>query len=522
MFRPDCHWKRGNYREMTCLWFILGALIFIRFLESCLQSFRADEFLHLHDAWMVSQKFLPYRDFFEHHACWYHYAMAPAVRLFSPEKNVNTAVGFLFFSRAVSFVIGTLALALLFKTGRNWMGKQVGILAAILLSGVPLFLETSVETRPDVPALALWIACVLLLVKEMNGSRCSGRERTTSPSPPATPDRATCDGRKFMLAGLCLGAAVMFTQKLLFVLPGLGVALGAWIWFGQVDKPFRRLVMTLFFANGVAIPAACTWLFFVAHGAGGDFVDKVFLINSRWAYHMSPSFILQRFWDDSVVFAVLTAAGALWVWVKMIESRRIDWTGIVCQAVIAGWLVGLCRILPVADLQFFLIPLPLAALLASRALSESSAIAPRWLQQLFLLGVTVWAVFPSIAALSDRIQGRSPTPPVLKTALWVIQNTDPQDTVMDGWGGTGVFRPQAWYYGFVHNEIPPMIPQADRESLMRDLEMGRIQPRIIFESQDLFSLHERLLPWIKANYKHDTELGIYIRPARGEKGEKQE
>ena len=44
---------------------------------------REDELLHLHDAWLVGQGSLPYRDFFEHHACWYHFLMGPATAFLS-------------------------------------------------------------------------------------------------------------------------------------------------------------------------------------------------------------------------------------------------------------------------------------------------------------------------------------------------------------------------------------------------------------------------------------------------------
>jgi len=36
--------------------------------------------------------------------------------------------------------------------------------------------------------------------------------------------------------------------------------------------------------------------------------------------------------------------------------------------------------------------------------------------------------------------------------LWVIRNTKETDTVLDAWTGMGVFRPQAWYFGFVHRD----------------------------------------------------------------------
>ena len=85
--------------------------------------------------------------------------------------------------------------------------------------------------------------------------------------------------------------------------------------------------------------------------------------------------------------------------------------------------------------------------------------------------------------------------------LWVIDNTEPSASFLDGWTGAGVFRPQAWYYGFIHSEIPAMIPAEDHEALMRGLESEAISPQLIANDPRLLELHPRLPGWVAANYQ---------------------
>lgn len=492
--RAACDLTSRNY-----LWLALLAAVVFKFIVACEQPLRTDELLHLHDAWMVSQGMLPYRDFFEHHACWYHFAMAPVVRWFSPETSVAAAESFLIVARSLSATTGLAALGILVWMGWRWINLEAGLLAGILVSSVPYFAITSIETRPDVPAIVLQLASSALLFRAFPEPQPDGDDRVSARR-----------WARFLGAGICLGAGVMFTQKLLFVLPGLAYsAVWWWLWGGR--EQFRqRLGCTLVFALGLVAPIGMTWLGFALLGAGIEFVDKMFLINARWVYHSPPHPLWRVFWKDSWLFVLLAGVGMGAVGWGMWRQRRVDQVGMILSFVVLGWLAGLWWIIPVADVQFFLIPLPFMALLAARGLKEIAVALPKPIALPVVMGVLLMATFPPAATIWNRSQ-RAKSSLVTKRALLAIELTRPTDSVLDGWTGIGVFRPQAWYYGFVHREIPPMIPQADREALMRDLESGRMQPKIIAEDRALLGLHPRLEQWVQAHYAFSSELGAFIR-----------
>lgn len=186
------------------------------------------------------------------------------------------AVLFVNFARGFSLLVVLVGLALLVWMGRLGKEWRLGLLALVLLSGVPFFLETVVETRPDVPAFALWMGALVLLHPVVSGRKptANGWLRAVMKSPQAV----RCS---FLWSGVFLGSAVMFTQKMLFALPGLGFALGLWVCMGGVGSFLDRLRQLLRRVIGLVVPVWFSWLYFFVNGESVEFVNKVFLINTR-------------------------------------------------------------------------------------------------------------------------------------------------------------------------------------------------------------------------------------------------
>jgi hypothetical protein len=134
------------------------------------RRFDPDELEHAHTAWCWSRGLLPYRDFFEHHTPWYYVALRP---LFSTPfsggldvaGSLAGATRFLLLARCLSLVLTVIALGLVVAIGRLWAERRVGLLAALLLLGQFVFLQKTVEARPDVPALVFYLAAVALLLR---------------------------------------------------------------------------------------------------------------------------------------------------------------------------------------------------------------------------------------------------------------------------------------------------------------------------------------------------------------------
>src|SRR5260370_37395273 len=66
-----------------------------------------------------------------------------------------------------------------FWLGRLWRDARVGCVAALFLGNIPMFLDKTLEVRPDVPSVALWLACLVAVVRgireEETGSKAKWR-----------------------------------------------------------------------------------------------------------------------------------------------------------------------------------------------------------------------------------------------------------------------------------------------------------------------------------------------------------
>ena len=475
---------------------ILGFLMFtVWSYWSKICEVRVDEMLHLHDTWLISQGSLPYRDFFEHHACWYHFIMSPLASHYDPASSSKTALEFISIARKTSLWLTLSGLALVVWIGKLWRDWPTGIMAAVLLSGVPFFLETAIEIRPDVPAFVLWMGSLVLIGRQLKTGASSTRDIQWS----------------IFSGGVLLGAAIMFTQKMLFGVPGLAATLGLWVTTKRDTSFAARLHLVWQFALGLFLPTFFTWIYFLSHGAGFEFIDKVFLINARWAFRESPWILLEWFWHDSGIFLILFGVAMILAVLKTITLRRIDWLEFLFFSIIAGWFIGLFWIIPVVDRQFYMIMLPPMALVTAYALRQASTFWPRCLQPVFWIGIFWFTTAEPLSTSQKRLTSIRGISPSLDLALWVIDQTPRTATVLDGWTGVGVFRPQAWYYGFIHREIPLIINEHERAALIQDLRSGRRQPSIIVQDDKLLNLHSELTPWVQQHYRLIPDRRLWAR-----------
>ena len=168
-----------------------------------------DESQHLHVAWLITQGQVPYRDFWEHHPPFFHYAMAPVTAWLVERPEVYFA------ARAVMVILAAGAVVLTWRLARR-LSADGAVWAAVVLLFLPQFAETSTETRPDVPALVAHLASLLALV----AWRENGRNGW------------------LWLAGISQGAALALSIKTIFALAGV-VAVVLGVGPARRDEPPR-------------------------------------------------------------------------------------------------------------------------------------------------------------------------------------------------------------------------------------------------------------------------------------------
>jgi hypothetical protein len=463
-------------------WFLLAAIVVLLAARVPLVLLRAvdnDEFEHAHASWSVFRGLVPYRDFFEHHTPWYPFTLSPFFRWFPVAESFDAARHFLIFGRFLSLALTALSAVLVFLVGRLGASRRVGLLAALFFVGQPALIHRTLEIRPDVLGLAFFVAALWFLRHGLLAQE-------------ALPARRL---RWFLGGGLCLGAAVMCTQKMLFALPGAFVGLGLWILAAGPRSLSTRTATVLVVLLGVAAPTVVTWIGFALRGGGDQFIYDNFVINAHWRWRTGRHLLV--IFRESWPILLLCILGA---WTALFRRGRAgerDHGDVLLLCILVGLVAGLV-VVPAAYEQYFLPPLTITCLFAARGLSlvlDASRHRSRgWLVVCATVPLLILPVVTLVRELHRR-QGAE-----MARLAFVYAHTGPTDTVLDGWFGTGVFRPHPLYYFFMHRELQVSLSEGEKDAYLGALTSGRVRPALITLDDELRALGPRFVQFVQRHY----------------------
>jgi len=516
------------------------------------RNYDPDEFQHLHGAYCAVRGLVAYRDYFEHHPPGCAWLLAPLVEHFGESWRTVQAARGVAFMAALGVLMATVAL------GRRTVGLGPALLAALFLAATPLFVDKTLEVRPDGPAALLWLLGLLGFV---HGGR-----------------------RAAVAGGLALGLGLMFTPKLAFGALGAVLAIALTCRRSGCAGELPRLAR---FTAAAFVPLALVLAALALRGAAGAFVRDVVVGPLGWPRELSP-------WRFSAELArgspALVGLGLLGLGHFTLGSPGPGRCGAARSApghgappdadrdrarrcvagAAAGFLVGWFTV-PVPWPQFLVPLLPLVALGAAHTLTElAAAVAarrPRGADALAcgaLVGVAAVAALavrgfagdrrlalvyaalvaasaaPWVAALArgrsaagvrltlaaaalalavplyrvvDRIRWRDTA--VRQEFAALHAHTGPDDTVLSGWSAPTMFRPHAYRYFFLH---PGMLAALDAEAKgPAVLRILREQPPAIVVRDDATrGLSAEVNAYLDAHY-HPLGVGVlWQRQAAGD------
>lgn len=446
-----------------------------------------DEWEHLHAAWCISQGQVPYKDFFEHHMPWHQLTMAPWVRWLRPQDSYDRAVLTLQLARAWSVLWIIVAAAFTWAAARRWAGEAAGVVAAILFFSSPVVFWRGVETRPDTQATA-WLAAALCLAS-----------------------RGADEKRQVWWLGFLCGGALACTQKALFLLPGFAAGL----WLNLSERPSRRVQKLAVWGGGVLVMPTLIWVWLAASGAGWQYVASNFLLNARWQTWMDPIPVLKNvLFENWMPFAAAALALPI-AWGARHSILKSGRFGRLLIYVCAAGLAGLA-VLPVVWPYYYLLWLPAVCCLAARTLVS---LLPKQRFAGTLLTMTCLGAYALTTAWHLRVRSDPTYLHQQRAALrHVHELTQPGDLILEGGSGPGVFRPHAFFYFFLHEEIRQIIPQRQVEALLAQLRNGVVKPKLIVLDRNLSALEPRLNDWVRTNcrivspeqYTPDSEHALWM------------
>jgi len=482
------------YRVIILL-FILAAFV-LRIPILKVRYFDPDEFQHLHGARQIYRGQIPYRDYFEHHTPFLHFTLTGFYPIFGEEIRV------LFAARALMLVFTAAILYLTYALAKTLYGIDAGLFAALFLSYVIMFLEKTIEVRPDVPAVIFWLASLIFMVK--------GIQRVSSPQQPMAEaqsnTRFPLPNLYFMLSGLMIGVAIMFTQKTLFAFGCLLIVL-AWMFLDRrVRTPWRRkLKLAGIFLGSMMVPVVLTCLFFYANGGLWEFINCNFIMNSRWRVRFRPYDYIKRLLSQNPFFFAIGLSGLFAGTFRMRKKDEIA-KGSFAPVLCTYGLIASLFIIPVPYRQFYLLFLPLLAMYCGSVFSRMTKVSVRrkYLAVSIAIVITAYLLVQTVDQLSQRNDGQ------LANVEYIMNVTTEDDTVLDGWSGFGFLRSHAYYYFFLHSEMLAMLSEKERsDDLINSLEEKRT--KVVIYDGAIKTLPKEVQEYISSKYKPSGHGDIWVR-----------
>ena len=492
---------------------LIAIALILRIPILLVRYFDPDEFEHLHAARNIYHGMVPYRDYFEHHTPLLHFFMAPLYLFF------GDTIPLIFVARGIMLIFTGGILYLTYRLTKLLYGFDAALYATMFLSY--MVLEKTIEIRPDLLEVIFWLLTLIFFITGINSKR----------------------RLYFLLSGVMIGCAILSTQKALFAAMGLFFAL-MWLCFDRRTglSLKERAYSFLWVGLGLLIPAGVTCLYFLPHRALDDFIYRNFIMNLHWRSKFWPYGYIQQEFRQNAFFCAFGLVGLVIATLKLRKKEEAI-KGSFAPVISTYVLIGGLFLMPVPYRQYYLLFIPLLAMYCSlvsvalvsylrlpkyQRLQKSVQVTAKFTLFirvcgciLLFLGVIIYPLTQILSQFlivkfsggSRYIRLNHSNEGQLNEIRFILQNTTPQDTVLDGWTGSGVFRDHAYYYYFLHGEVRNMLtPKESSEDVVNVLREKKT--KIVIYNGDVQALSQEVRNYVEANYKPTGVGSLYIRNDR--------
>ena len=413
--------------------FLLALAIFHPFL--------VDEFQHIHNAWLIKSGSVPYVDFFEHHNSLYWYTLVPFLKVFGENTSVLLVL------RLCTFLLTMGMGRIVYSITKDlYKSHKAGLFSVLLLFSVPLFVQSSIEIRPDVPQVLFGLLSVRKFIRFLESKK----------------------ERDLYFSAFFAAISFVFLQKSILYL----AACALFLLFMLLKKSMSiKQVVTCGII--VILPFTGFILFQISQGALADYFASNWLFNLRRDVPFFPAMGLLLYFVENSVFWVASFYAVIFFkkQKKNIQFKFILWlTGFY-------WVSLLLVQRPWG--QYFLFPVAcLTILCASRLNRYEELLKSRkkfavYLSMLFFL--TPILSYSVRLALNNKKQ--------LEVINFVLENSKETDVVVDYGRQYNLFRPDLHYIWFDVGFINKNLKRPKRvEERLSDFDI----PRLIQEKRPAF------------------------------------
>ncbi|MGK7885773.1 MAG: hypothetical protein AB4057_14245 [Crocosphaera sp.] len=413
-----------------------------------------------------------------------------------------------------------------------------------------MFLQKTLEVRPDVLSTALWLGSLLILLRQIQFKNPNSKFIKWH----------------FLASGILLALACIMTQKILFVLPGLTITM-LWYCFDKRSQGLlkERCQNICYQLAGFSFIFILICAYFAWHNALNEFFYFNFFLNANWKLRsFTPWFYLEKLIRQSPFLFTFSSLEVLIIISRLFKDRTFYRGDYLLVINYLGLLLGLF-IIPAPLRQYYLMFIPLMGLLSAqflvnyidslsdlkkkkkskydiylianlifiqliililrftkpyginddlRTLIISLVILSLILISLYYKNLAIALLiiilnFPSAKMYTNEFNNTNVEQ--LANISYILEKTSPNEKIMDGWTGVGVFRPHAYFYWMLHQEIRALLTKEEKEELLKNLKSGQIKPDLISLDYNLRQISPDITKFFQENYQHTGQGNIHVR-----------
>lgn len=454
-----------------------------------------DEFQHLHAAWMVSRHYMLYRDFWENHTPLFYYLLIPLFHF------VREGTWLVIVARIIMSCTAFVILFLVYLLARIDHDRKTSCLAVLILSYMVIFVEKSIEVRPDQILISLWLTSLWMAI------------------------RSITRGQKLALlsAGGLLGVAFLFSPKALLTFTAMCITFAVLSFVKRKEYGFTGFVkLEGLYTLGFMAPIAVCFALFYHVGLLKAMLTFTVLENLRYPDPFRPTYLLHL---RNICFFALAGAGLLMQvrnlrrgLIRVSESRLVILISSLTLLVIFVFVEAA----PYA--QSVLLFAPLLAIYGAEALNSSiegviqiSYRRERWHRLLpFAFAMAAGLVIPGTMLLLKARPFSRTNAEQFERLEYVLKITRSSDVVFDG-KSAYIFRPQAYFYTPFYHAVLSRIENGEiQQSIPQSLTSTHCA--VVIYDERVSMLPASTQSFLRANYLPSAQPLVYLsKKAAGEK-----
>jgi hypothetical protein len=405
--RSVSKWTPTSRAFLTIVVLLLSLLVLSYSLH---RWFDHDEFEHIHAAWYIAEGYTPYSDFFQNHNPLLWYCMAPVLPLLGYSTQTVLILRVAMFALTMGIAFLTFLIA-----RRASLSTTASLLSVVLLLSMVMFLEKSIEIRPDVPQVLLGLVSVYFFVSYIQ----------------------THDNRNMVLAGVSAALSFLFLQKTIFLL----IAYSGLLLYGLSRRRISRR-WVLYFLVALSMPMLLFLGYLVLSGSLSDYLLTNWVVNSRWLETLSPLYYLsESFVTENALFWLLAPASIGFVLLSPRTSSALKATTFVGVVLLSSLLL-----VRVPFRQYYMMAIVLLCV-ATGYLLERVVVrfGLRGIHTLILVIVLLSQPLLSLApaSVTSGIKNWQ-----LARVDFVLRNSADSDLMYDGNIQFNLYRPDLHYFWF--------------------------------------------------------------------------